>query len=300
MGGTVIYFCLFFYSYLASKTSFTLSLQVTLACLLPMMLTTVKEDLTHNVDIRIRFLALTLSSILLLALANIELPTVEHIALISNLFENPVFSFAFFALCLVSLANGCNFIDGMNGLLSFYFLGALMACLQLTLIVSDTFLAKPLVIYIIMILFFLLVNFPWGKLFLGDSGAYLIALLVGIWSINFFGTYKSISSWNAGLIFFYPIAEVTFSVLRKLMQHKSPFKPDRHHLHLKVFDIFNSALKKPRLANNLTTVFLAPFYLTPPFLLPLVYDSHLLIFIALTLLTFIYLILNIVIPAKTN
>ena len=296
LGGFIVFLFLVIFSFILSNLSFAKSLQVTLLCLLPMIILTVKEDLTHNVDYKVRFLGLTISAAGLIMFSVMSLPVVEHIIFISELFHNPVFSFAFFTLCLIALANGCNFIDGMNGLLGFYLLGALMSCMQLSFIVADSFLAKPILLYALLVILFLLVNYPWGKLFMGDSGAYLFALIIGIWVINFFGTHESISSWNAGLIFFYPIAEVIFSVIRKLWQKKSPFQPAREHLHLKIFDILNSSTNRPRLANNLTTVFLAIFWLAPPLILPWVYDSQPMVATALVILSLVYITLNRVIP----
>ena len=299
LGGLIIFLFLALFSFFLSNLIFAKNLQTTLVCILPMMLVTVKEDLTHNVDYKVRFLGLALSAAALIMYVVISLPVVDHIIVISDLFHNPVFSSAFFILCLVALANGFNFIDGMNGLLGFYLLGALMCCMQLSFSVQDTFPAKPILLYALLTILFLLVNYPWGKLFIGDTGAYLMALLIGVWVIDFFGTYESISSWNAGLIFFYPIAEVIYSVTRKLYQKKSPFQPDREHLHLKVFDILNTTMNKPRLANNLTTVFLAIFWLAPPLILPWVYDSQPMIATALVILSFTYITLNRVIPPES-
>jgi len=296
LGGVIMYLFLVIFSFILSNLVFAKNLQITLLCLFPMMLITVKEDLTHNVDYKVRILGLALSAAALIMYVVTSLPAVDHIIVISDLFHNPVFSFAFFTLCLITLANGCNFIDGMNGLLGFYLLGALMSCMQLSYVMQDTFLAKPILLYALLTIYFLLVNYPWGKLFMGDAGAYLMALLIGVWVISFFGTHESISSWNAGLIFFYPIAEVIYSVIRKLCQKKSPFHPDREHLHLKVYDILNTAMNKPRLANNLTTVFLAIFWLAPPLILPWVYDSQPMIATAIVILSFTYITLNRVIP----
>jgi UDP-GlcNAc:undecaprenyl-phosphate GlcNAc-1-phosphate transferase len=300
LGGTIIYSFLVIFSFFLSNLIYVQQLKITLLCLMPMMIIIVKEDLVHNVDYKVRFLGLVFSAIALIMFTETSLPVVDHIIVISELFHNPYFSFAFFTLCLIALANGCNFIDGMNGLLGFYLLGALMSCLNLSYIVQDTFVAQPILLYAFLTILFLLVNYPWGKLFMGDAGAYLMALLIGIWVINFFGTYEFISSWNAGLIFFYPTAEVIYSAIRKLWQKKSPFHPDREHLHLKVFDILNTAMNKPRLANNLTTLFLALLWLAPPLILPWVYDSQAMIFISILILSLIYLILNKVIPARTK
>jgi len=299
VGGLLIYIILILFSFFSSNPSLSQPLQLILLSVLPMMIVTVKEDLFHNVGFKTRLIALIISSFLLLSLVVDSFPVVNHIPLISNLFNNPLFSFCFFTLCLVALANGCNFIDGMNGLLGFYMLGGLMSCLQLTYIVNDQFLAQYILVYAILMILFLLLNFPMGKIFMGDSGAYLMALLTGVWVIIFFSIHDYISSWNAGLILFYPIIEVAYSFTRKLLQKKSPFYPDREHLHLKVFDILNTTLNKPRLANNLTTIFLAVFWLTPPLILPWVYDSQLWIVITLVILSLSYITLNLVIPAKT-
>jgi len=296
LGGLIIYQFLAIFSFFLTSLAFAQNLPISLLCLVPMMLITSKEDLTHNVDYKVRFLGLALAASALIMFYTNSLPVVDHIIVISDLFHNPAFSFVFFTLCLIGLANGCNFIDGMNGLLGFYILGALMSCMHLSYFAQDTFLAKPILLYALLTILFLLVNYPWGKLFMGDTGAYLMALLIGVWVIDFFGTYESISSWNAGIIFFYPIAEVIYSVIRKLVQKKSPFQPDREHLHLKVFDILNTAMNKPRLANNLTTVFLAIFWLAPPLILPWVYDSQPMIATALVILSFTYITVNRVIP----
>ena len=299
VGGVFIYLTLTLFSFLTPIPSLSQPLQLILLCVLPIMIVTVKEDLFHNVGFKTRLIALIISSFLLLILVVESFPVVNHIPLISNLFNYPLFSFCFFMLCLVGLANGCNFIDGMNGLFGFYMLGCLMSCLQLTYIVNDQFMAQYILAYAIAMILFLMFNFPLGKIFMGDSGAYLMALLTGVWVIIFFSIHDYISSWNAGLILFYPIIEVAYSFTRKLLQKKSPFYPDREHLHLKVFDILNTALNKPRLANNLTTIFLAVIWLTPPLMLPWVCDSQLWIVITLVILSFCYIILNFVIPAKT-
>jgi UDP-GlcNAc:undecaprenyl-phosphate GlcNAc-1-phosphate transferase len=296
LGGVIIYLFLVIFSFILSNSLFAKELQIILLCLVSMIIITVKEDLTHNVDYKVRFIGLALSAALIITFSVTSLPVVDHIIVITDLFHNPIFSFAFFTLCLIALANGCNFIDGMNGLLGFYLLGALMCCMQLSYFVQDTYQGKPILLYALLTILFLLVNYPWGKLFMGDAGAYLMALLIGVWVIDFFGTYESVSSWNAGLIFFYPMAEVIYSAIRKLSQKKSPFQPDREHLHLKVFDMLNTAINKPRLANNLTTVFLAIFWLGPPLVLPWVYDSQPMVATALLILSFVYITLNRVIP----
>ena len=47
-------------------------------------------------------------------------------------------------------------------------------------------------------------------------------------------------SWSAAVILFYPTFEVVFSYFRKIKNKKSPLLPDKHHLHLLIFQILKS------------------------------------------------------------
>ena len=125
-------------------------------------------------------------------------------------------------------------------------------------------------------------------MFLGDAGAFLYAMLIGIWVVNFFGMHSTISSWNAILIFFYPTTEVLYSFIRKIYQKKSPFYPDRKHLHLLIYDYFNKTFNAKK-SNNLTTMSLIIFWLTPTLLIPLVYQNQILIIASYFFLFIIYM-----------
>jgi UDP-N-acetylmuramyl pentapeptide phosphotransferase/UDP-N-acetylglucosamine-1-phosphate transferase len=297
IGGVCFYSFLILISFFFEINSFQSNFQFILICLLPMMLVSITEDIFYNnISYKVRLIGLTISALALIIFINTSLPVVNHLYIISDLFSYSSFSIIFFTLCLLALANGCNFIDGMNGLLSFYLLGAILSFLHLDFLIGGDLSSSPLIIYAILIFIFLSLNFPWGKVFMGDSGAYLMAMLLGLWSIEFFGQNESISSWNAFLIFFYPAAEVIYSFTRKILQKKSPFYPDREHLHLKIYDTINIALNRPKLSNNLTTIFLATFWIAPPLVIPLVYDNQILLFAAISLLILSYVVLNLIIP----
>ena len=127
-------------------------------------------------------------------------------------------------------------------------------------------------------------------MFLGDAGAFLYAMLIGIWVINFFGMHSTISSWNAILIFFYPTTEVLYSFIRKVYQKKSPFSPDRNHLHLKIYYFYNKTLNAKK-SNNITTLTLILFWLSPIVLIPFVYHNQILIIASYFFMFIIYLVI---------
>ena len=75
-----------------------------------------------------------------------------------------------------------------------------------------------------------------GKIFLGDSGAYIIGFLLAILSILTVKRNPEISPWFPIAVLAYPIFETLFSIYRrKFIQKKSPLKNDGLHLHTLIY-----------------------------------------------------------------
>ncbi|MDB4096892.1 undecaprenyl/decaprenyl-phosphate alpha-N-acetylglucosaminyl 1-phosphate transferase [Methylophilaceae bacterium] len=271
--------------------------QYLLYLITPFMLLSFVEDTLNNLSFLVRLFFMIFTAFLINIYWVDAFPVIENIPIISYLLEFDLFVIVFFTLALVGLMNGANFIDGMNGLATLCFLGAGFGCITLAMIANDMEALMTIIPWLILMVCFLIFNFPYGKFFLGDSGAYLLAILLGAWIIDFFGRHQDISSWNAVLILIYPLLEVIYSASRKIIQGKSPFYPDRHHLHIKVYDIINKSTKKPLYANNATTIFLALFWLAPAILLQFVYYSQLGIVFSIILISFSYIIINYFTPS---
>jgi len=290
-GGLMMYLALMIFYHLYDQI-INYKYQYLLYLITPLMLIGFVEDTLNNVSFSVRLFVMFLTALIINLYWIDVFPIIENIPIISYLLEFDAFVIVFFSLALVGLMNGTNFIDGMNGLAACFFLFAAFGCISLAMIANDLDALLALIPWIIVTTFFLLINYPFGKLFLGDSGAYLMAILLGVWLIDYFGRHHHISSWNAVLILLYPVLEVIYSVIRKALQGRSPFHPDRGHLHIKVYDIVLKATKKPLYANNVTTVFLSIFWLTPATLVHFVYDSQLAIALSIISVTFIYLVIN--------
>jgi len=85
------------------------------------------------------------------------------------------------------------------------------------------------------------------------------------------------------------------------MQKKSPFQPDAHHLHLKIFFFFKKFFKnQPRRANNLVMPFLTFFWLLPPLLAALFYQNLIMTLLSLGILIIVYIGFYRVIPQKVD
>jgi UDP-N-acetylmuramyl pentapeptide phosphotransferase/UDP-N-acetylglucosamine-1-phosphate transferase len=263
-----------------------------LIIIFPLIFMSIIEDTHSNVSVKLRFSVMVITMLILCSSWISSFPIVEHIPFLSYLTENRYFSIIFYSISLVALINGSNFIDGMNGLLGFFAAGAILSCIYISNEIGSQKDISVLILLLIALIVFFLFNFPFGKIFLGDTGAYFLGLFLGVWLIEFFSANDNLSSWNAVLILFYPMIEVIYSFLRKVFQKKSPFYPDRFHLHLKIFRVLNNLFHRPTLANSITTLVLSIFWLAPPLLIPFVMYSQVKIILSISILTTIYLIIN--------
>jgi UDP-N-acetylmuramyl pentapeptide phosphotransferase/UDP-N-acetylglucosamine-1-phosphate transferase len=121
-----------------------------------------------------------------------------------------------------------------------------------------------------------LVNFPWGKLFLGDGGAYFGGFALAWIAVLLPMRNASVSPWASLLVCAYPFIEVIYSIFRRGLQRQSPGEPDRLHLHSLVATQF---IQKafPRLAHDLQNAAVAPFlwvFAAVPALLAIQYASR--------------------------
>lgn len=140
-------------------------------------------------------------------------------------------SVAFTAFAVGGVANAVNIIDGFNGLAS----GVLIICFSAMGLIAhqagDAHLSQLCLVLASVTAGFLLVNFPFGKIFLGDGGAYLMGFLLAWVAVLLPARNPAISPWAALLACGYPILEVLFSIWRRHQRNLHPGHPDRLHMH---------------------------------------------------------------------
>ena len=74
-----------------------------------------------------------------------------------------------------------------------------------------------------------------NKIFIGDSGSYILGFIFSIFLINFYNDNQQMSSFYIILLLWYPAFETLFSMIRKNILKRSPMKPDTNHLHQLIF-----------------------------------------------------------------
>jgi UDP-N-acetylmuramyl pentapeptide phosphotransferase/UDP-N-acetylglucosamine-1-phosphate transferase len=221
--------------------------------------------------------------------SGIQLPILS-IPLIGNFISNSILIYPFFIISVVIFMNGVNMIDGSNGLMPMTALGQLASLIFLSNAVEDYQLINFLLLLSLPLIIFTFFNYPFGKIFMGDLGAYVYGFFIAIMTITFFGRNPVLPSWGAVLILFYPLMEIFFSYYRKIFYDKiSPLYPDSYHIHLKMYHLLSYKIKKRRIANGLVMPTLSILWLSPCILITWFYDSLLGILISLVVLIVAYL-----------
>ena len=188
------------------------------------------EDLTKKVGVGVR-LACTVGSGALACLLTGYSVRETGVWGLDWLLGFSVISIVFTALALGTMANAVNLIDGFNGLSA----GSLTIMLSglgwIALDAGDRDLALLAFVTAAAILGFALLNWPWGKIFLGDGGAYLAGFVTGWIGVLLIVRNDAISSWAPLMVCAYPLLEVFFSITRRRYRKHHPGHPDRLHLH---------------------------------------------------------------------
>ena len=189
------------------------------------------DDIKVKISPSIRLLLMIIFLVIFITILPIKIFNIDLIFL--NLWsENKIFSTTFVLLCFLFIINGANLIDGFNGLLAINLIIINSILLFINLNNDQIEFSIFLIAQIIILLSFLLFNFPKAKIFFGDSGSYLMGSLIALNTIYTNNLNPNISSFFFCIVLFYLFFEVFFSFIRKIYQKKSPVLPDNMHLHM--------------------------------------------------------------------
>jgi UDP-GlcNAc:undecaprenyl-phosphate GlcNAc-1-phosphate transferase len=144
------------------------------------------------------------------------------------------YAIGFTVLWIAGMINSINFIDGLDGLSSGI---GLIAAVTLGIISLTTQVGQPFVAVLCFalagsLLGFLRWNFHPAAIFVGTSGVMFIGYTLALLSI--LGTAKVAV---AMLVLGVPIIDAFWIIVRRLAQGRSPFSPDRGHLHHRLLDV---------------------------------------------------------------
>ena len=193
------------------------------------------EDVTKNVGVGQRLLFSILSATVAIWLLGAVVNRVDITILDNSLYLLP-FAMAFTILCVSGACNAINIIDGYNGLSSGYALIALIAMSYIAFLVNDHLVIVIAMAMIGSLLGFMRWNWPHGKIFMGDGGAYLLGFTLAELAVLLLYRNPSVSPWAVFSLLAYPVFETLFSMVRRKFIHKAKTgQPDALHLHQLIF-----------------------------------------------------------------
>ena len=198
------------------------------------------------------------------------------------------FTYLFVIFCILILINGSNFFDGLNTLnIGYYFFVILI--INYLISNNEIFVSEPQVYknLIFILIFVYLLNFT-NKVFLGDSGSYLLGFIFSILLIDLYESNNHISPFYIILLVWYPCYENLFSIIRKKILNRSTMKPDSNHLHQLIFYFIKKKLSLKISYANLLSANLINIY---NFLIFLISSS----FISNTKTIIVFIMLNLVV-----
>lgn len=197
---------------------------------IPALVFGVFEDFTKSVGVRTRLFATLASGWLAWYLTGYSLTRLD-IAGIDFLLQAKVVSVILTAVAVAGLANAVNIIDGLNGLAGCHAVVAHMAIAFLAATLGDIELMSFCMLLAACTAGFLALNWPLGKIFLGDGGSYFLGFSTAWACILLVERHSVVSPFAAVLLTAHPLFEVAFTVFRRACRLKGVGRPDRLHMH---------------------------------------------------------------------
>jgi UDP-N-acetylmuramyl pentapeptide phosphotransferase/UDP-N-acetylglucosamine-1-phosphate transferase len=208
-----------------------------LICATPVFAAGLVEDLTKRVSVSTRLVASFVSAALAAWALDATLVRLDT-PILDELMDWVSVAILFTCFAVGGLTHAVNIIDGLNGLASGA-VGLMLAGLAFIAWHAGDLLVMNLCLWGIAALAgFMLLNYPFGRIFLGDGGAYLTGFWLAECAVLLLHRNPNVSTWAVLLVVLYPAWETGYSVYRRQIKLKTKADiPDSAHLHHQLFEI---------------------------------------------------------------
>jgi UDP-GlcNAc:undecaprenyl-phosphate GlcNAc-1-phosphate transferase len=141
---------------------------------------------------------------------------------------------------IVGVTNAMNLIDGLDGLAAGVSFFAALTGFVVALLNGSPFAALVYAPLMGVLLGFLVFNFNPARIFMGDSGSYFLGYVLATTSLA--GSVQQKASTAVSLLvpmiaLGLPIFDTLFSMVRRMIEHRPIFSPDRGHVHHRLLEM---------------------------------------------------------------
>ncbi|ERL99483.1 UDP-N-acetylmuramyl pentapeptide phosphotransferase/UDP-N-acetylglucosamine-1-phosphate transferase [Rhodobacteraceae bacterium HIMB11] len=236
-----------------------------LLCALPVFLMGLSEDLHYTIKPKIR---LGIASVSASTFIWVQGSLIQSVGLpiFDDALSLAIVSALFTTFCLVALTNALNFIDGINGLASGKTMIVSGAIWMFSMSYNEPGLAVLSLAIFTSTLGLFMLNYPQGRIFMGDAGAYTLGFLLAGCLITLHHRHPEISPWAILLVIFWPIADMAHSIVRRRLGGKRPDRPDMMHMHhvvMRTLSVYSNNRIKRQIANPIATALILPLAAVP-------------------------------------
>jgi UDP-N-acetylmuramyl pentapeptide phosphotransferase/UDP-N-acetylglucosamine-1-phosphate transferase len=176
-------------------------------------------------------------------------------------------SFALSVLVIIAIINSFNLIDGINGLAGSIGLLACVVWGTWFLAIKSPALAVVAFSLAGAITAFLKYNFTPARIFMGDTGSLLVGTVCAILAINFIEmnhhtptppaiTFNAAPAIAVGILIL-PLYDTVRVFVQRIMHGRSPFSPDKTHIHHLLLDLGMSHMKATATLLTVNVFFIA-------------------------------------------
>jgi UDP-GlcNAc:undecaprenyl-phosphate/decaprenyl-phosphate GlcNAc-1-phosphate transferase len=241
LGGVGIYVGFFLASLLSISLPLNPEFQYFFAAATVIFFLGIKDDIVILSATK-KFLGQVAAAAILIHMADIRITSMHGLFGVTEL--PPAFSLALSYITIIVIINAFNLIDGVDGLAAT--LGMLTMC-----VFGGYFYMVEMPAYSILsfslagsLLAFLIFNYNPAKIFMGDSGSLLLGLVNAILVIKFITVADSVkvsypieSAVAVGFsILMVPLSDTLRVFSIRIFHGRSPFSPDRNHIHHMLLD----------------------------------------------------------------
>ena len=233
------------------------------------------EDLGWRVPPRGRLLAAVVASLLVIVMLDAWVPRIGW-SVLDQVMVSGVLGIPLTIFVVVGISNAFNLIDGVNGLAG---TTALVCAVALGWISHATGYDAMMTFTTLLALGiggFLLLNYPFGLIFLGDAGAYTLGFVLAWFGVAIVMNHPDVTPWAILLTMFWPIADTLLAIYRRGLGKRPAMQPDRLHVHqlvMRSLEITWLGRDRRAVSNPLTTLVLLPFIVAPACLGVLLWDQ---------------------------
>ena len=148
-----------------------------------------------------------------------------------------IFALPVTVLWIVGIVNAINLIDGLDGLAAGIVFFAGVTNFVVAYLAGNILLAVVMAVMLGAVVGFLFFNFNPARIFMGDSGSYFLGFLLGTSSITGYKASTAVALLVPMIALGVPIFDTLFTIVRRFLERRPLFSPDRGHIHHRLLDM---------------------------------------------------------------